>query len=607
MPARFLTGLTFLGVLAVGLPWGPHLLSGQAQSVQQGHRVSTTFTMPTEVMPRRNFFVGGQFVNAVIRRWNNGQHGFRPLELLAAQGMTVARGCMTTVSSPELESRAASDWQSLGWKDSYWSSLQMITQLFRDALAAGMKVNACFYLSDVAAHASVQNAPAAWRGRSVDETAALLEQYTFETTTYLQRNGIRVELYDIGNEILYGILNFTPGDRVPIGPGIDRTRDIAYLRSAIWPIEATLLKAAIRGVRRADPSARIVLHVETSVIDTMYAFFETMYQLGVPYDVAGLSLPYVEFTDLSRTSSAAYFAQWSYLVSRVANLGKPTYIAETSYPATTVAGTYPSMPEFPYTEAGQAGYVRSHLRWATNNPNVIGWTWFYPEWFPGINPPPAPALLEASGLLRDANTVRPAALEFQALARRPGSVSGAPANLRGTVSGHTVTLQWEAPSTGGVPAGYILEAGSGPGLANVGQFSVAAMPTELSIHNVPNGTYYVRIRGLNAAGMGEPSNEALLRVGGSACNAPPTAPSAFTASVTGSVVTLSWAASAGATSYEIEAGLSTGRQDAARIDTQNSSTSLTTSAPAGTYFVRVRARNSCGTSAATVERVVTVS
>jgi hypothetical protein len=81
-------------------------------------------------------------------------------------------------------------------------------------------------------------------------------------------------------------------------------------------------------------------------------------------------------------------------------------------------------------------------------------------------------------------------------------------------------------------------------------------------------------------------------------------------SVIGSTVALTWLAQTStdpATSYVIEAGSSSGASDLANFDTGNSATTFTTTGvPAGTYFVRVRARNSAGTSAASNEVVVTV-
>ena len=372
------------------------------------------YQLPGTFLRRPAFMIGGQFCQATVDRYFGNLTGYNPMSQLFAQGMSLARGCMTTVSDPDLASTPPAQWHTLGWKDSYWSSLQMITQLFKDAMAAGMRINACFFLSEGAAGANGQDAPMAWRNLSVTDTAALVEQYMYDTTTYLINQGIQVDLYDIGNEILFGILNFRAGDRLPSATGIDISRSISYLKTSVWPTEATLLTAAIRGVRRADPKARIVLHIESLLspgMDTAFAFFQTMQSLGVPYDVAALSLPYVDYTNLSGMTAQEYFHRLNCLANRIASLGKPVYIAENSYPADTDPAFNLPMPDFPYTEAGQASYVNSQLRWASNNQNIIGWTWFYPESFPGIHPS-TPSVLAVQGFYRDRQTVRPAAAEL---------------------------------------------------------------------------------------------------------------------------------------------------------------------------------------------------
>ena len=81
-------------------------------------------------------------------------------------------------------------------------------------------------------------------------------------------------------------------------------------------------------------------------------------------------------------------------------------------------------------------------------------------------------------------------------------------------------------------------------------------------------------------------------------------------SVNGSTVILNWLAPTSAdpaTSYVIEAGSSSGATNIAVFDTGSAATTLTvTGVPAGTYFVRVRAKNSSGASSPSNEIVLTV-
>jgi hypothetical protein len=185
---------------------------------------------------------------------------------------------------------------------------------------------------------------------------------------------------------------------------------------------------------------------------------------------------------------------------------------------------------------------------------------------------------------------------------------GPPRNPAAVVSGHTITLTWQAPSTGGVPLGYLVEASLSPGGAAIAAFLVINPTIVLS--TVPNGVYYLRVRAGNAEGISAPSTEVAVSVPADiSCPSPPNAPRSLSATVIADLVTLTWLAPAGgcaATAYVVHAGSAAGLSDLA-IFNVGASTSLVVSAPLGTYFVRVVAQNAFGQSVASNEIVVTVS
>src|SRR5262245_5136104 len=174
---------------------------------------------------------------------------------------------------------------------------------------------------------------------------------------------------------------------------------------------------------------------------------------------------------------------------------------------------------------------------------------------------------------------------------------GAPANFTASASGSTVTLTWSAPTTGGSPTAYIIEAGSAPGLANLANFSTGNTATTFSASGVGAGSYYVRVRATNAAGTSSPSNESLLVVGGG-CTAAPPAPTGFANTFkSNGTVTFVWNASANATTYIIEAGSTPGATNLANANLGSSATTATFNGVGnGVYYVRLRAQNACGTS-----------
>jgi hypothetical protein len=183
---------------------------------------------------------------------------------------------------------------------------------------------------------------------------------------------------------------------------------------------------------------------------------------------------------------------------------------------------------------------------------------------------------------------------------------GPPSGLTWSSAGSSVALSWTAPSTGGAPTAYQIEAGSTIGAVNLANFSTLNTATSYATGGVGNGTYYVRVKASNAMGISWPSNEAVLVVG---CTAAAGAPSALhTNSNSGGTVQFGWTApsyvgtSNGPTSYVLEAGSAPGLSNLATVDLLGPATTATFSGiSSGTYYVRVKAKNSCGTSSASNE------
>jgi hypothetical protein len=106
------------------------------------------------------------------------------------------------------------------------------------------------------------------------------------------------------------------------------------------------------------------------------------------------------------------------------------------------------------------------------------------------------------------------------------AVVGAPVlnnNQPTLTSGPTLTLSWTAPTLG-TPTSYIIEASSSPGgPANLANFNTGSTQTSLVTASVPFGTYYVRVRGVDASGPGPASNEVTVVIGAGACPSAPLA------------------------------------------------------------------------------------
>lgn len=78
-----------------------------------------------------------------------------------------------------------------------------------------------------------------------------------------------------------------------------------------------------------------------------------------------------------------------------------------------------------------------------------------------------------------------------------------------SVAGRTVHIEWQAPSLGWAATSYLLDAGTAPGLSNIGTLPLNGTTFDAA---VPPGRYYVRIRAVNAYGASVPGDEVILVV-----------------------------------------------------------------------------------------------
>ena len=186
-----------------------------------------------------------------------------------------------------------------------------------------------------------------------------------------------------------------------------------------------------------------------------------------------------------------------------------------------------------------------------------------------------------------------------------GSAPNAPTNPVITANGSSVTLTWGVPS-GCAPTGYVIEAGSATGLVNLANFNTGNSATGFTATGVVAGTYFVRVRSINAAGISGPSNEVTIIVGAS-CTAAPGVPGFLgwtTAGAPGALQFFWGAASGVVSSYVVELGTTAGATNIGVADTGSAATSYAiTGLASGDYYGRVRAKNPCGISGPSNEAV----
>jgi hypothetical protein len=96
---------------------------------------------------------------------------------------------------------------------------------------------------------------------------------------------------------------------------------------------------------------------------------------------------------------------------------------------------------------------------------------------------------------------------------------------------------------------------------------------------------------------------------GANCSAPPNAPTGVAVVAEGSLGRVTWAPAPedeSVTTYIIEAGSTPGANNQGTFVAPGTSTSFDREAGPGTYYVRVFARNACGTSPASQEQTLTI-
>lgn len=181
--------------------------------------------------------------------------------------------------------------------------------------------------------------------------------------------------------------------------------------------------------------------------------------------------------------------------------------------------------------------------------------------------------------------------------------------LDSLVDGQFVRLTWR-PGSGSPPVStYVLEVGSAPGLADV---LVLDLGATLSLETIaPVGTYFVRVRALNASGSSAPSLTKTVIVP-TQCTGPPTS-SFLTYTVNGPVV--SFFGSVGGTTtrqtstWFLGAGTTVGVSNLAVLTSPGTggSFNFSVAAPPGGYWVRTMGTNPCGAGPTSNDVFVLVS
>jgi arabinogalactan endo-1,4-beta-galactosidase len=156
-----------------------------------------------------------------------------------------------------------------------YANLNYTVMFGQQIKAAGMGFLLNFHCSDYWADPGKQIKPSAWVGDDLTAMEAHLQGYTHDAIAALIARGARPDMVQIGNSITPGF-ELSPG--TPVGS------------ASSWPALARLLQAGIAGVRAADPSIQIMLHIDRCAdAATSIAWIQSALANRVSFDVFGES------------------------------------------------------------------------------------------------------------------------------------------------------------------------------------------------------------------------------------------------------------------------------------------------------------------------------
>lgn len=248
------------------------------------------------------------------------------------------------------------------------------TKVVKRALAAGLEPYLVIFLSDDWADLMKQPVPAIWKDLDLTKRADAVKTYSRETVAHFRKEGLKSHLYEIGNEIDYGICGVYPGKGTKKSP--------ESLSRRHWPDAAVILKASQAGVLEADPEAKFLLHIaHWWDAEFVLAFFKFMQESGVRLDYAGLS-----YFPSSNIGGSLEMRQFIEVVNALhASAKVPVIVPEVAYPATRdFKGQFSrwkkETPGYPLSPDGQRRWVSDFLDLCASTPAIAGVYYWSPEW-----------------------------------------------------------------------------------------------------------------------------------------------------------------------------------------------------------------------------------
>jgi hypothetical protein len=224
-----------------------------------------------------------------------------------------------------------------------------------------------------------------------------MRQYGALAAREILNTGVRVEYWDLGNEVENGISGVTVYPFFPttayqapnnVDPQIatmstaalialPEDQRIAWCQAHLWPYVGRLLAAAADGVRSVVPNARFSTHISDfgqRSPAVQLAFWETVNGVGYMPDLFGTSYyPTDGRTDLGAADRVAWLRGIAVELHR--RYGKQIFISEYAYPSGLMQPPYifnDTVPGYPQTPTGQHDFTRDLVDWGLTSGLLAG-------------------------------------------------------------------------------------------------------------------------------------------------------------------------------------------------------------------------------------------
>ncbi len=239
--------------------------------------------------------------------------------------------------------------------------------------------------------------PGPWTSLTLEQMLPIMRQYGELVARQILGTGVRVNYWDLGNEVESGVAGVTvrplfpdssykPPDKVDPQIGtmstaalvtMPESERIAWSKKHLWPYVGRLLRATAQGIRSVDRSAKFSTHISAFGQRTpavQVAFWESCKSVGYLPDLLGSSYYPTDgkSTDGPMNTLAFMKGIGQDLKARFA---RQLFIAEYGYPSAMMPPPYPfndTVHGYPQTPAGQADFTHDFVAWGVRTGVLAG-------------------------------------------------------------------------------------------------------------------------------------------------------------------------------------------------------------------------------------------